>query len=70
MKKFDTVMMTLAGFFTLYMLISVFYIFTALSNWSLVLEQLLSQRVILATWVSIASSTIVAIIALCLGVPA
>ncbi len=70
MKKLDALLMIPAVFFTLYMLVSLFYLFTALSTWPLVLEQLLSQRVILALWVSLASSTIVAFIALILGVPA
>ena len=69
MKKFDCVMLVLAGSFTLYMLFSVLYLFTALSFGSVILEQLFSQRVILALGVSVASSTIVALIALLFGVP-
>jgi len=69
LKKFDGFMMFMAGAFTLWMLISLFYLFTALSFGSLVLEQLLSQRVILALWISVASSTAVALIALVFGVP-
>jgi len=41
-------MMMLAGIFTAYTLLSLFYLFTALGFGSLILEQLLSQRVILA----------------------
>jgi len=70
LRKFDVLMMVPASFFTVYMLVSLFYLFTVLSSWSLVLEQLLSHRVISAFQVSVTSSTIVAIIALCLGVPA
>lgn len=70
LKKFDASMTMLAGFFTLFMLISLFYIFTALSDWSTIFVQLSSRRVILALWVSVASSTLVAVIALLLGVPA
>jgi ABC-type sulfate transport system permease component len=62
-------MLILAGSFTLYMLISLLYLFTALSNWPVILNQLLSQRVILALWVSIVSSTIVAFIGVFLGIP-
>lgn len=69
LKKFDVLMMVPASFFTLYMLISLFYLFTALSSWPLVLAQLLSNRVILALRVSVTSSTVVAIIALFLGIP-
>jgi molybdate transport system permease protein len=63
-------MMLLAGLFTVYMLLSLFYLFTALGFGSLILRQLSSQRVILALWVSVASSTVVALIALLLGIPA
>ena len=48
LKRFDFLMMMLAGIFTAYMLLSLFYLFTALGFGSLILEQLLSQRVILA----------------------
>jgi ABC-type sulfate transport system permease component len=51
------------------MLFSLFYLFTALSYGSLILEQLFSQRVLLALGVSVASSTIVALIAVVVGVP-
>lgn len=70
LKKFDTFMMVLAGSFTLFMLFSLFYLFTAFGFGSLIIEQLFSQRVILALGVSVASSTIVAFIALLLGIPA
>jgi len=70
LKKFDMLMIVPASFFALYMLISLFYLFTVLSSWPLVLEQLLSRRVISALRVSVISSTIVATIALFLGVPA
>jgi len=62
-------MMMLAGMFTVYMLLSLFYLFTALGFGSLILEQLLSQRVILALRVSVASSTLVALIAVLFGIP-
>ena len=68
-KKFDAFMMFLASSFTLYMLLSLFYIFTALSFGSLILEQLFSRRVALALWISVASSTIVALIAILFGIP-
>lgn len=69
LKKFDAFMIVLAISFTLYMLVSLFYLFTALSDWSMIFEQLSSQRVIMALWVSITSSTIVAFLGLFLGVP-
>jgi ABC-type sulfate transport system permease component len=69
LKKFDAFMTVLAISFTLYMLVSLFYLFTALSDWPTIFEQLMSQRVIMALWVSITSSTIVALIGLFLGVP-
>lgn len=70
LKKFDSLMMLLAGLFTVYMLLSLFYLFTAFGFGSLILEQLSSQRVVLALWVSVASSTVVALIALLFGIPA
>lgn len=68
-KKFNTVMVFFSVAFTCYMLFSLFYLFTALGYGSLILEQLLSQRVVSALWVSVASSTIVALIAVLVGVP-
>ena len=62
-------MIILAGTFTIYTLISLFYLFTALSDWPLILVQLLSKRVILALWISVVSSTIVSFIGVILGVP-
>jgi len=60
-------MMILAGMLTVCTLLSLFYLFTALGFGSLILEQLLSQRVILALRVSVASSTLVALIAVLFG---
>jgi len=67
--KFDSLMMALAGLFTVCMLLSLFSLFTALSLGSLILEELFSQRVAYALWVSVASSTVVALIALLFGIP-
>jgi ABC-type sulfate transport system permease component len=61
--------MMLAGMLTVYMLLSLFYVFTALGFGSLIIGQLLSQRVILALGVSVLSSTIVALIAVLFGIP-
>ncbi|MCW4019633.1 MAG: ABC transporter permease subunit, partial [Candidatus Bathyarchaeota archaeon] len=69
LRRFDSLMMMLAAMFTVYMLLSLFYLFTALGFGSLILEQLLSQRVILALGVSVLSSTIVALIAVLFGIP-
>ena len=69
LKKFDTLMLLLAGSFTFYMLFSLFYLFTALRFGPVIIEQLFSRRVILALWVSVASSTLVALIALLFGIP-
>lgn len=69
LKKFDAFMLFIANLFTFFVLLSIFYLFTALSYGSLILEHLFSQEVILALWVSIASSTIVVLISLLFGIP-
>lgn len=69
MEKFSVFMLSLAGFFTFFVIISIFYLFSALSYGPLILEFLFSQQVLLALWVSISSSTVVMIISLILGVP-
>ena len=68
-RRFDSTMMILAGLFTVYMLLSLFYLFTALGFAPLIIEQLLSQRVTLALGVSVLSLTIVALIAVLFGIP-
>lgn len=69
MKKFDVCMLFLACLFSIFVLFSIFYLFTSLSYGSLIFELLFSQKVFLALWVSIASSTIVVLISLLFGIP-
>ncbi|NHJ24185.1 MAG: ABC transporter permease subunit [Candidatus Lokiarchaeota archaeon] len=69
MEKFNSFMMFLASFFTIYVLVSIFYLFTAFSYGPLILDYLFSYQVLLALWVSISSSTIVVIISLIFGIP-
>jgi len=69
MKKFDLFMLILACIFSAFVLFSIFYLFTALSYGPLIFELLFSQQVLLALWVSVSSSTIVALIALLFGIP-
>ena len=63
LSRFNSLMMILAGMFTVYMLLPLFYLLTALVSGSLILEQLLSQPVIPALGVSVALWTLVALIA-------
>lgn len=69
LNKFDFVMILLSSLFTIYVLLSLFYLFTALSFGSLILEQLFNLQVLQALWISVSSSTIVALIALLFGIP-
>ncbi|TFG14523.1 MAG: hypothetical protein EU531_09060 [Promethearchaeota archaeon] len=69
MELFKAFMLTLASFFIVFVIISIFYLFTALSYGTLIIEYLLSQQILLALWVSISSSTIVMLISLLFGVP-
>jgi molybdate transport system permease protein len=62
-------MLFLASLFTIFVCVSIFYLFTALSYGPLILEYLFSEKVILALWVSISSSTIVVLISLLFGTP-
>ena len=69
MEKFNGFMFILAFSFTFFILLSIFYLFSALSYGPLIFEYLFSQQVILALWVSISSSTIVMLISLVFGIP-
>jgi molybdate transport system permease protein len=62
-------MISLAMIFALFMIISIFYLFTAIRYGSLIIENLFSEKVYLALWVSVASSTIVMVISLLFGIP-
>ncbi|NVM28970.1 MAG: ABC transporter permease [Candidatus Helarchaeota archaeon] len=69
LKKFELLLLILAGIFVIYILISLFSLFGAIGWGSDILEQLSSNRVLLALWISVATSTIVALIALIFGIP-
>ncbi len=69
MRKFDTLMFLLAFFMLIFMLISIFYLFSSLQYIHLILENLLNIEVLLALWISISSSSLVMIISLLFGIP-
>ena len=68
-KKFNAVLLVVATAFTVYMLGSLFYVFTAVSYGSILLDQLTNPRVLSSLWVSVSAATIVAILAVLFGVP-
>jgi len=69
MKKFNVLMLIISILFSIFIFFSLFYLFTSLRYGSLIIELLLSQKVWLALWVSVASSTIVVLISLLFGIP-
>jgi ABC-type sulfate transport system permease component len=69
MEKFNGFMLFLASSFSLFVLVSMFYLFTAFSYGPLIIDYLFSEQVILALWVSISSSTVVMIVSIIFGVP-
>ena len=68
--KFNALTIFFTAIFSIYIIISIFYLFTALGFGSVILEQLFSTRVLLALWVSVSSSLIVVGISLLFGIPA
>ena len=69
--RFSLVIFGLAGFLIVFMVTSVFYLYIAAGRtWDLVGQTLLDQRVLGALFISVSSSTLVALLAVAAVIPA
>lgn len=70
MDRFDYSLRLMAGAFTLFMLVSLFYLYFAVgSSWGLVASTLLNPRILAALWISVSSALIVGSIAILVAIP-
>ncbi len=68
--RFNFGLRLMAGFFILFMLVSLFYLYIAVGNsWVLVFRSLFDRRILGALWVSVSAAFIVGILAILLAVP-
>jgi len=68
--KFSIGLRIMAGAFTLFMLVSLFYLYIAVgSSWSLVANALLDSRILGALWVSVSAAFIVGALAIIVAIP-